>query len=142
MLPTTRLWSPTASSTTSSTCMFSTRMSSDCCSSPRNLVSRDFKLPSGLQITSMISYCKISKKNMFMSVLPPLAINSSFNEAPSKEFFFIIENSPPPSSAYKCLYTGYHSPLPTFQQCCCLTWLNRDFATSFKDSKSLCLRYL
>jgi len=100
MLPTTRLWSPTASSTTSSTCMFSTRMSSDCCSSPRNLVSRDFKLPSGLQITSMISYCKISKKNMVMSVLPSLASNSSFNEAPSKEFFLLLKILP-------------HPPLPT-----------------------------
>lgn len=59
MPPTTCLCSPAASSTTSPSCMFSAWISSDFSFSPRNLVSRDFKLPSGLRIISMISWRKV-----------------------------------------------------------------------------------
>lgn len=133
MPPTTCLCSPAASSTTSSSCMFSAWISSDCSFSPRNLVSRDFKLPSGLRITSMISYRKVRVCSVQYCPLLPWSITCSGTDSQ------LIKTALLPSSAF---ITLCHSPVPMLQESFCLTWLNWDFADSFNDSKSLFVRYL
>lgn len=103
MPPTTCLCSPAASSTTSPSCMFSAWMSSDCSFSLRNLVSRDFKLPSGLQITSMISWRKV--KGMFSAVLPSLDLKHYM----LRLWLSAIKNCSPTSL---CLYHTLSLTLP------------------------------
>lgn len=127
MPPTTCLCSPAASSTTSPSCMFSAWISSDFSFSPRNLVSRDFKLPSGLRIISMISWRKVRECSVQCCPLSPGSDSQ------------LLKTALLPPSAF---ITLCHSLSPEPQESCCLTWLNWDFADSFNDSKSLFVRYL
>lgn len=133
MPPTTCLCPPAASSTTSSSCMFRAWISSDCSFSPRNLVSRDFKLPSGLRIISMISCRKGRVCSVQCCPLSPWSITCSGSDSQ------LLKTAPRPPSAF---ITPCHSLFPKAQESSCLTWLNWDFADSLNDSKSLFVRYL